>query len=77
MSNEVTESFSEPEEWTTFSQTGRRWCQMGRRREEMRVPMITLYSAAMLLQLILRRGREERQLMAVILSSIKTNDFFM
>lgn len=50
---------------------------MGRRREEMRVPMITLYSAAMLLQLILRRGREERQLMAVILSSIKTNDFFM
>lgn len=49
---------------------------MGRRREEMRVPIITLYSAAMLLQLILRRGREERSLMAVILSSIKTNDCF-
>lgn len=76
MLEEVTDSFSELEDWRAFSQTGIRWSQMGRRREEMRVPIITLYSAAMLLQLILRRGREERSLMAVILSSIKTNDCF-
>ena len=49
MSEEATDGFSEPEDWTAFSQTGRRWSQMGRRREEMMAPVIALYSAAMLL----------------------------